>query len=469
MADVEAYELLILGGGKSGKTLAMDMARAGRRVALIERGLIGGSCINVACIPTKALVRSASVAALVRGREMFGMRPGDIDIDMQLVAARTAGVVGAMVNDHRRLFAESGFELVIGEGRFVAPRVIEVSLPGGGTRRLTGERIFLNLGTRAAVPDLPGLRASAPLTHVEALLLERLPRHLIVLGGGYVGLEMAQAFRRLGSAVTVIERGPRLASREDPDVGDAVQAMFLDEGIAVQTDTIVTQVTGRSGEAVTLHLLQKGKELTLEGSDILVATGRVPQTAGIGLEQAGVAVDAAGFVVVDERLATTAPGIWALGEAAGSPMFTHVALDDYRIAKSVILGGDRTTRGRLIPYAVFIEPELGRVGLNETEAQRQGIAVRVAKLPMAVVPRARTLSETRGFMKAIVQAEGDAILGFTMFGAQAGEVIAAVQVAMWGQLPYTVFRDGILAHPTMAEGLNLLFSNVAAQVPLAAG
>jgi pyruvate/2-oxoglutarate dehydrogenase complex dihydrolipoamide dehydrogenase (E3) component len=438
----------------------MDMAHAGRRVAVIERGLIGGSCINIACIPTKTLVRSASVARLVRDRAMFGLRAGDVEVDMLEVAARTAGVVGGMVDDHRRLFAESGFELVIGEGRFVAPRVIEASLPGGGTRRLTGERIFLNLGTRAAVPDLPGLRAAAPLTHVEALLRERLPRHLLVLGGGYVGLEMAQAFRRLGSAVTVIERGPQLASREDPDVAAAVLALFLEEGIAVHLDTLVTQVTGRSGEAVTLRLLQGGDERTLEGSDILVAAGRVPQTAGIGLEAARVDVDAAGFVVVDERLATTAPGIWALGEAAGSPMFTHVSLDDYRIAKSVILGGDRTTHRRLIPYAVFIEPELGRVGLNETDARRQGIAIRVAKLPMAAVPRARTLSETRGFMKAVVQAEGDAILGFAMLGAQAGEVVAAVQVAMWGLLPYTAFRDGILAHPTMAEGLNLLFSNV---------
>jgi probable pyridine nucleotide-disulfide oxidoreductase len=460
MANVEEYELLVLGGGKAGKTLAMDMAHAGRRVAVIERGLIGGSCINIACIPTKALVRSASVARLVRDRAMFGMGAGDVELHMLEVAARTAGVVEGMVNDHRRLFAESGFELVIGEGRFVAPRVIEVSLPDGGTRRLTGERIFLNLGTRAAVPDLPGLRAAAPLTHVEALRLERLPRHLLVLGGGYVGLEMAQAFRRLGSAVTVIERGPQLAGREDPDIAAAVLALFREEGIAVQTDTLVTQVTGRSGEAVTLRLLQSGNERTLEGSDILVAAGRVPQTAGIGLEKAGVEVDAADFIVVDERMATTAPGIWALGEAAGSPMFTHVALDDYRVAKSVILGGDRTTRGRLIPYAVFIEPELGRVGLNETDARRQGIAVRVAKLSMAAVPRARTLSETRGFMKAIVTAEGDAILGFAMLGAQAGEVVAAVQVAMWAQLPYTAFRDGILAHPTMAEGLNLLFSNV---------
>ena len=380
---------------------------------------------------------------------------------MRAVAARTAGVVAGMVDDHRRLFAESGFELIIGEGRFVAPRVIEVSLPDGGIRRLTGDRIFLNLGTRAAIPDLPGLRSAAPLTHVEALRLERLPRHLLVLGGGYVGLEMAQAFRRLGSAVTIIEHGPQLAGREDPDVAAAVLALFGAESIAVHLDTTVTQVTGRSGQAVTLRYAHDGEERTLEGSDILVAAGRMPQTAGIGLEIAGIDVDAAGFVVVDDHLATSAPGVWALGEGAGSQMFTHVSLDDYRVAKSVILGGDRTTRGRLIPYAVFIEPEFGRVGINETEAKRQGIPIRVANLPMTAVPRARTLSDTRGFMKAIIQAEGDAILGFAMLGAHAGEVVAAVQVAMWGKLPYTAFRDGILAHPTMAEGLNLLFSNVA--------
>jgi pyruvate/2-oxoglutarate dehydrogenase complex dihydrolipoamide dehydrogenase (E3) component len=462
MAGVESYELLIMGGGKAGKTLAMDMARAGRRVALIERGFIGGSCINVACIPTKALIRAAEVAHAVRGSAAFGIGAGAMHLDMQALAARTAGIVAAMVDDHHRLFAEAGVELVIGEGRFVAPRVIEATLAGGGARQFTGERIFLNLGTVAAVPDLPGLRAAAPLTHVEALLLARLPRHLLILGGGYIGLEMAQAFRRLGSAVTIIERGPQLAAREDPDVAAAVLALFRDDGITVHLDAQVTGVTGRSGESVTLRLARSGGEDMIEGSDILVAAGRVPQTRAIGLEQAGVATDSAGFIVVDERLATTAPGIWALGEAAGSPMFTHVALDDYRIAKSVMLGGDRSTRGRLIPYAVFTDPELGRVGLNETEAQRQGIAYRVAKLPVAVIPRARTLSETRGLMKAVIAADGDAILGFTMLGAQAGEVITAVQAAMWGKLPYTAFRDGILAHPTMAEGLNLLFAHVGA-------
>ena len=463
MEALERYEILILGGGKAGKTLAMDMARAGRRVAVIEREFIGGSCINVACIPTKALVRSAEAAHLVRGRTDFGIEGSQITIDMPDVSARTAGVVKGMVDLHRRLFTEAGFVLVMGEGRFVEPRVIEATLADGTTRRLTGERIFLNLGTVAAVPDLPGLRAAAPMTHVEALMLERLPQHLIILGGGYIGMEMAQAFRRLGSEVTIIERGPQLAGREDPDIAQAIQDMFREDGINLLLETRIDRVEGRSGDQVSLHLVDAKGEPSLTGSDILVAAGRTPQTAGIGLEQAGVQLDSRGFIQVDEVLATTAPGIWALGEAAGSPMFTHVALDDYRVAKSVILGGNRTTRARLIPYSVFIEPELGRVGLSETEARQQGIAVRVAKLPMAAVPRAQTLSQTRGFMKALVDATSDKIIGFAMLGAHGGEIVAVVQTAMWGGLPYTAFRDGIIAHPTMAEGLNMLFANVPEQ------
>ena len=461
MADIERYELLILGGGKAGKTLAMDMARAGRRVGLIERGLIGGSCINIACIPAKTLIRSAQVARLVRERVSFGLQSGTTKVNMPAVAARTAFVVAGMVADHHRLFAESGLELVVGEGRFAAGRVVEVSLLDGSTRRMAGERIFLDLGTRAAVPDIPGLVAASPLTHVEALQLLRLPTHLLVLGGGYVGLELAQAFRHLGSFVTIIERGSQLLGREDPDIAASILDLCRGDGIAVYLDTAVDGVAGRSGDEVRVTLSNKDGPLTLSGSDLLVAAGRVPQTAGIGLELAGVTLNGAGFIEVDDHLATSAPGIWAMGEAAGSPMFTHVALDDYRVAKSVILGGDRTTRSRLIPYAVFIEPEFARVGLSETEARASGLSIRVAALPVAEVPRARTLGETRGLMKALVGRD-DRILGFAMLGAQAGEIVAVVQTAMWGALPYTAFRDGIIAHPTMAEGLNLLFAKVPA-------
>lgn len=461
LADVEQYELLILGGGKAGKTLAVEMARAGRRVGLIERGLEGGSCINIPCIPAKTLVRSAQVARLVRDRAMFGLKSGTTKVDMPAVAARTASVVASMVEEQRGLFAGSGFELVIGEGWFDEPRIVAVSLSNGSMRRMTGERIFLDLGTRAALPDIPGLAASSPMTHIEALRLQRLPPHLLVLGGGYVGLELAQAFRHLGSFVTILERGGQLLGREDPDIAAAIFELCRGDGIAVYLDTAVNAVSGRSGHEVKVTLSNKDGSFTLSGSDLLVAAGRVPQTAGVGLENTGVKLNGAGFVEVDEYLATSAPGIWAMGEAAGSPMFTHVALDDFRVARSVILSGDRSTRSRLFPYTVFIEPEFARVGLSEAEARARGLGTRVAKLPMTEVPRARTLAETRGLMKALVGPD-DRIVGFAMLGAQAGEVVAVVQTAMWGDLPFTAFRDGIIAHSTMAEGLNLLFAKVPA-------
>jgi pyruvate/2-oxoglutarate dehydrogenase complex dihydrolipoamide dehydrogenase (E3) component len=459
MSEVEHYDILAVGGGSAVKAVVIDMAKGGRRVALVERGLIGGSCINIACIPTKTLVRSAEIAHLAGNAAAFGSVNSQVATNMPDVRARTAGVVSGMVDATWHSLRDSGCEVIVGEGRFVGPREIEATLPDGNTRRLTADRIFLNLGTRAAIPNTPGLLEAKPLTHVEALQLDRLPEHLLILGGGYIGLEMAQAFRRLGSAVTIVERSSQLAAREDPDIGEAVQEIFREDGIDVVLAAKVTGVEGRSGDTVTLRLQQEGGESVLQGTDILVAAGRVPQTAGIGLEIAGVKMDERSFIEVDERLATSAPGIWAVGEAAGSPMFTHVAHDDARVAKSVILGGDRTTRGRLVPSVVFIDPELARIGISEGDAHRQSLAVRVARLPMSAVPRARTLSETRGFMKAVIDKTSDRILGFTMLGVQAGEVMSVVQTAIWGGLPYTVLRDGIYAHPTMAEGLNLLFAN----------
>lgn len=455
---VEAYDILILGGGKAGKTLAMDQAKTGKRVAVIEVGMIGGACINIACIPTKALVRSSQVAHLCRRAEEFGVVQAGCEplIEMRRVAGRTAEIVAGMVAANAKAFAESGFELVLGWGRFVEPRVIEVE-GQSGTRRLTGERIYLNLGTRAAIPPVPGLREAEPLTHVEALKLDALPSRLVVIGGGYIGMEMAQAFRHLGAEVTMIERGPQLAAREDVDVAAAIQELFQLGNIALALDARIARVSGRSGESVTVEL-KDGHRVT--GSHLLVAAGRDPMTRDIGLELAGVTLDVHGFIEVDEHLATGAPGIWALGEAAGSPMFTHISLDDYRVAKSGIEGGSRMTRGRMVPYCVFIEPEFARVGLSERDARSAGIAYRLARLPMDAVPRARTLSERGGFMKALV-GDDDRILGFAMLGAQAGEVMTAVQMAMLGGLPYTTLRDAILAHPTLTEGLNLLFSAIA--------
>jgi pyruvate/2-oxoglutarate dehydrogenase complex dihydrolipoamide dehydrogenase (E3) component len=463
MPQPERYEMLVLGSGAGGKVLAWYMAKSGHRTAVVERKLIGGSCPNTNCLPSKNEIWSAKVADLVHHADRFGMVTGAVTTDMKRVLARKRDMVDGLIAMHLDQYRASGAELIMGTGRFIAPKTIEVSLNDGGTRVLTGDRVALNLGTHATIPDIPGLAAAKPLTNVEALELDRLPDHLVVIGGGYVGLELAQAYRRFGSRVTIIETGPQLASREDPDVAAALLEMLRDEGIAVHLGANVLGVQGRSGENVSLQLQTPSGDQTIEGSDILVAAGRTPNTAGIGLELAGVTLDTRGYVAVNDRLETSAPDVWAVGECAGSPQFTHVSEDDFRIIRDNLAGGDRTTRNRLVPYCMFTDPPLARVGLSEAEARHQGIAVRVAKLPIAAVLRTRTTSETRGFMKALVEANGDRILGFTMLGAEAGEVMAVVQTAMLAGLPYRGLRDAIIAHPTMAEGLGTLFSNVPAR------
>src|SRR3982074_2734444 len=310
-------------------------------------------------------------------------------------------MVDDLVAVHRNNYATSGAELIIGEGRFVAPKTIEVRLQDGGTRLLDGERVYLDVGTRATIPDVPGLSQATPLTHVEALELDHLPEHLIVLGGGYVGLEFAQPMRRFGSRVTVVEQAPQLAPREDSDVAHALMQRFAEEGIDVMVNARALDVDGRSGIHVRLRVSTADGTQTIEGSDILVAAGRMPNTQGIGLDTAGIALDAHGYIKVNERLETTAPGVWAMGDCAGSPQFTHVAFDDFRVVRDNLNGGSRQTRNRLIPYCMFTDPELGRVGLAEAEAKRRGIAVRVARLPMKSVLRARATRETRGFMKGV--------------------------------------------------------------------
>jgi pyruvate/2-oxoglutarate dehydrogenase complex dihydrolipoamide dehydrogenase (E3) component len=369
-------------------------------------------------------------------------------------------MVKGLIAMHLQNYKASGAELIMGAGRFVAPKTIEVRLNDGGTRVLVGDQVFLNVGTHAAIPRVPGLEAARPLTNIEALELDYLPPHLIVLGGGYVGLELAQAYRRFGSRVTIIQRGSQLMDREDPDVADELRRILSDEGIRVLLAAETLRVQGRSGEEVSLLVRTSSGEQTVEGSDILVAAGRTPNTAGIGLEEGGVKLDARGYIRVNERLETSAPEVWAIGECAGSPQFTHVSFDDFRIIRDNLAGGQRSTRDRLVPYCMFTDPPLARVGLTEVEAKRNGVAVSVAKLPMSAVLRTRTLDEPQGFMKALVGASDDRILGFAMIGAEAGEVTAAVQTALLAGLPYTGLRDAILTHPTMAEGLGSLFSNV---------
>ena len=464
MPQPERYEILILGSGEGGKLLAWELARAGRRTAVVERRWIGGSCPNIACLPTKNEIWSAKVAHQVRHGAQFGAMTGPVVIDMPTVRRRKHAMVDAQIAAHLQNYKASGAELIMGSGRFVAPKTLEVRLNEGGTCVLTSEKVFLNIGTHATIPNISGLEAARPLTHVEALELDYVPAHLIVLGGGYVGLDLAQAHRRFGSRVTVIEHGPRLmGGREDPDVTDEMQRILCDEGIEVVTEAETLRVHGRSGDGVVIVVRTASGERNIAGSDILVALGRTPNTAGIGLAEAGVELDARGYIRVNGRLETSAPEVWALGECAGSPQFTHVSFDDFRIVRDNMAGGNRKTSDRLVPNVVFTDPPLARVGLSEGEARRRGISVRMAKLPMRNVLRTEATDETDGFMKVLVGAKDDRILGFTMIGSEAGEVMAAIQTAMLAELPYTKLRDAVIAHLTVAEGLGALFECVPAR------
>jgi pyruvate/2-oxoglutarate dehydrogenase complex dihydrolipoamide dehydrogenase (E3) component len=456
--NTERCQNLIIGSGVAAKILAWTLASQGQKTVVVERAMVGGSCPNVACLPSKNVIYSAKAVSLVHPTEGLGVVTGPVRVDMAGVARRKRRMVNELVEMHLGKFKASGAELVMGEAQFTGPKTVRVALNAGGTRLLRGERVFINVGTRATIPDTPGLAAAGPMTHVEALDLERLPEHLVVLGGGYVGLEFAQAMRRFGSRVTIVQRGPRLLEREDPDVADELRGLLTDEGVEVLLQTEVRNVTGRSGAGVALRMRLGEAERTLEASDILAAVGRTPNTDRLDADKAGVKLDARGYIRVNDRLQTSAPDVWATGECAGSPQFTHVGEDDCRVVLDNLAGGNRTTRGRLIPYCLFTDPELAHVGLTESEARAKGAPYRIARMPMAMVLRTHTLSQTRGFMKALIGGD-DRILGFTALGAEASELMAVAQTAMLGGIPYTALRDTIWTHPTAAEGLLGLFAN----------
>ncbi len=463
MSNIEKYENLVLGSGGAGKFIAWTMADAGHRTAMVERRFLGGSCPNVACLPSKNIIYSAKVIALARRGAEFGLKTQSMSVEMEVVQRRKRRMVEELRQMHADRTTASGSELIMGNARFVAPRTVEIDLRDGGKRSISADRVFLDLGSRAAIPEIPGLAEAKPMTHVEALDLDRLPGHLVVLGGGYVGLELSQAMRRLGAKVTVIEPGPQLAGHEDPDVGAALHDLFVAEGIEVLLGTEVRQMDGRSGDRVRVHTNDAHGKRTIEGTDVLVATGRKANTDGMGLELTGVQLDAHGYIKVNERLETTSDNVWATGDCAGSPQFTHVAFDDFRIVHDNLNGGNRTTKNRLIPFCMFTDPELARVGRNETEARRDGIEYRLVKMPISEVLRTRTVSEQRGLMKMLIAKDSDEILGFTAMGFEASEMMAAAQTAMIGRMPYTMLRDAIFTHPTMSEGLNVLLASVPAK------
>jgi pyruvate/2-oxoglutarate dehydrogenase complex dihydrolipoamide dehydrogenase (E3) component len=455
----EEYDLVILGSGTGSKLAAWTFAGQGQRVAVVERKYVGGSCPNIACLPSKNVIHTAQAASYVRRSEEFGIARDDFKVDISVVRDRKRRMVAGQIDIHLAKYRQSGAELIMGTGRFIAPRIIEATLTDGTVRQLRGTNVIIGTGTHAALDSTPGLREAQPLTHVEALELDEVPEHLLVIGGGYVGMELAQAMRRFGSKVSVIDRNEQLLHQEDEDVTEALRHLFEDEDIESVLNARIKRVSGKSGQSVKVAIEQGGVEKTLAGTHLLVATGRIPNTQGLGLELAGVEVTDRGYVKVNERLQTTAPGVWAVGEVAGSPQFTHISEDDFRVFADNVNGGNHLTTGRQVPFCLYTDPEFARVGLSEKEANAQGIPYRLFKVPMASIQRAQAMLETRGFLKALVAIENDRILGFTGFGVGAGEIMSSVQIAMIAGLPYTGLRDAVLAHPTLVEGLHSLFTS----------
>jgi pyruvate/2-oxoglutarate dehydrogenase complex dihydrolipoamide dehydrogenase (E3) component len=451
---MSTHDAVIIGTGQSGKPLALALGRAGWKVAVIEREHVGGTCINVGCTPTKTMVASGRVAYLARRGPDYGVKTGSVKVDMRRVLERKRSVVGRFRNGGRKsLEKAANVELIFGEARFAGGMRVAVNLRRGGTRELESKCIVVNTGGRPAVPPIPGLDQVRYLDSTSIMELGSAPEHLVVLGGGYIGLEFCQMFRRFGSRVTIVNRDPRLVLREDPDVSEAVEKILKEDGIKVLNSAQVTRVQKSAGGVRVV--LQSGG---VSGSHLLVAVGRVPNTDRLNLAAAGVETDKAGFIKVNPKLETNVPGIYAVGDVKGGAAFTHISYDDFRILRENWLnGGSSTIEGRPVPNCVFIDPQLATVGLNETEAQKRGLDYRVAKLPMTGVARAIEMSETRGFMKAIVDVKTKQILGCTILGLEGGEIMSMLQIAMMGKIPYTAIKEGVFAHPTLAESLNNLF------------
>lgn len=505
MTTLEKFDDIVFGGGKGGKSLAAALASAGHKVAMIEKGMIGGSCINVACIPTKTMVRSARLLHDARHSSEFGIELSVPTNTLRGIIERKRRVVQSLVDMHWQLFKSTeNLSLIVGKGRFTAPKEIEVEQQDGTTRKLSADRIYINTGTRTMVPDIPGLKENGYLTSTSIMELDELPDHLVIIGGGYIGLEFAQIFKRLGSRVTVLVRGDRFLPKEDKDIAEAIKEVLVEEGIDIRTNAnpqriekqgpnelhivmsesvpglkqdgatisgpasdtrqvsatksgATTEVPRSAGTAVGTATVNN----TVSADAILVAIGRTPNTTDINLEAAGIKTDKRGYITVNSKLETNVPGVWALGDCNGGPHFTHVSWDDFRIVRDNVLHqANRTTDGRLVPYTLFIDPELGRVGMTEEEARQKGFNVAIAKLPAVKVPRAVTSGHTRGVLKAVIDRDSNKILGCSIFANEGGEVMSVLQVAMLGGLPYTTIRDTIFTHPTMAESLNLLFSSV---------
>ena len=460
MATPQQYDAIVIGSGQAGTPLCMALAGAGLRTALLEREHVGGTCINEGCTPTKTMVASGRVAYLARRGADYGVGTGELSIDMERVRQRKRDIVASFRGGNQgRIEKTANLDLIFGEASFTGPKSVAVRLKDGSQRELTADKFFLNAGARPSVPSLDGLKDVPFLNSTSIMELDRVPEHLLVLGGGYIGLEFGQMFRRFGSRVTIVQSAGQLLHGEDADVAQQVSHILEEDGITVLLNATATRASQTDGE-IRLEVKCQGRSLTLAGSHLLVATGRPPNSDTLNLAAAGVQTTAYGFIKVNDRLETTAPDIYALGDIKGGPAFTHISYDDFRIIRTnLIEKGNASTEGRLVPYTLFIDPQLGRIGMTETEARAQNKNIRVAKMPMTSVARALEVDETRGFMKAIVDADSGQILGAAVLGIEGGEIMAMLQLAIMGKLPYITLREAVFAHPTLAESLNNLFTH----------
>jgi len=454
------FDAIVIGTGQGGGPLSTALGGAGMKTAIIERSYVGDSCINYGCTPTKTMVASARVAHLARRGLDYGVRTGPVSVDLEIVRRRKRDIVESFRSgSERRVATADGVELIRGEASFTGPHELEIKLSEGGTRTLTAPRIFINTGARPSVPPIPGLDEVPSFDNASIMELDAVPKHLLVLGGGYIGLEFGQMFRRFGSEVTVLNRGRQLLAREDADVAAEVAKILAEDGINVLLQTETSRAELFNG-GIRLSIRNQDGESTVEGTHLLVATGRVPDSQSLDLAAAGVEVDHAGFIKVDDRLETNVQGVYAMGDVKPGPAFTHISYDDFRVIRTnLIENGKASIRDRIVPYVVFIDPQLGRVGMSEREARATGRKIKVAKMPMNYVARALEVDETRGFMKAIVDTESEQILGAAILGIEGGELMSLVQVAMMGKLPYPALREGVFAHPTLAESVNNLFGS----------
>jgi pyruvate/2-oxoglutarate dehydrogenase complex dihydrolipoamide dehydrogenase (E3) component len=454
-----AYDAIVIGTGQSGKPLSVALAKAGRKTAVIEREHVGGTCINTGCTPTKTLIASARTAYAARGAGRYGVSAGAVSVNLAKAVARKDKIVESFRQHGRETLENTkNLDLIFGEASFKDSRSVVVKLQGGGSRSLGADTIIINTGGSPHVPPIPGLIDAPVCDSTSIMELTHLPDHLLVLGGGYIALEFGQMFGRFGSRVSLVEKESHLVSREDPDVFEEVEKILREDGLELHLDSAATKVETQDDGQIALTVNSPQGEKTLIGSHLLVAIGRVPNSKDLNLAAAGVETDQRGYIKVNSRLETNVAGIYAIGDIKGGPAFTHISYDDFRILQENLLrGGSATITGRLVPNTTFIDPQLASVGMNETEAKRQRRKVRVAKLPMSQVARAIEVSETRGFLKAIVDAESGEILGCTMLGIEGGELMSMIQIAMMGKLPYTVLNEAIFAHPTLAESLNNLF------------